>query len=49
MLHPDTSYSQDSGGDPEAIPDLTFEEFKVLQQYLYTGDGTAIDTATWYC
>jgi hypothetical protein len=28
-LFPDNSYAADSGGDPVAIPDLTFDEFKV--------------------
>lgn len=28
-LHPDSTYAKDSGGDPEAIPTLTFDGFKV--------------------
>lgn len=28
-LFPDNTYGVDSGGDPEVIPKLTFEEFKV--------------------
>lgn len=28
-LFPDNTYVEDSGGDPIAIPDLTFEEFQV--------------------
>lgn len=28
-LFPDTTYGVDSGGDPQVIPKLTFEEFKV--------------------
>ncbi|KAL6779083.1 PREP1 [Auxenochlorella protothecoides x Auxenochlorella symbiontica] len=27
-LHPDSTYAKDSGGDPEAIPTLTFDGFK---------------------
>ena len=29
-LFPDNTYGEDSGGDPKVIPELTFEEFKVL-------------------
>jgi Zn-dependent M16 (insulinase) family peptidase len=29
-LSPDNTYGVDSGGDPNEIPKLTFEEFKVL-------------------
>ena len=29
-LFPDNTYGEDSGGDPKVIPDLTFDEFKVL-------------------
>lgn len=28
-LFPDNTYGVDSGGDPQVIPNLTFEEFKV--------------------
>lgn len=28
-LFPDNTYGVDSGGDPQVIPRLTFEEFKV--------------------
>jgi len=28
-LFPDNTYGVDSGGDPQVIPKLTFEEFKV--------------------
>ena len=31
MLFPDTSYGYNSGGDPEAIPELTWEKFR--EQY----------------
>ncbi|GAB4815027.1 hypothetical protein N2152v2_002073 [Parachlorella kessleri] len=35
VLHPDNSYAQDSGGDPVAIPDLTFDEFKGFYESYY--------------
>lgn len=35
VLFPDNSYSQDSGGDPRTIPDLTFEEFKAFYESYY--------------
>lgn len=28
-IFPDNAYGVDSGGDPQVIPNLTFEEFKV--------------------
>lgn len=28
-LSPDNTYGVDSGGDPQVIPKLTFDEFKV--------------------
>jgi Zn-dependent M16 (insulinase) family peptidase len=31
-LSPDNTYGVDSGGDPNEIPKLTFEEFKVCYQ-----------------
>ena len=34
-IFPDTIYSLDSGGDPLAIPDLTYEEFKRFHDTLY--------------
>jgi Zn-dependent M16 (insulinase) family peptidase len=33
---PDTIYALDSGGDPECIPDLTYEEFKRFHAALYS-------------
>ncbi|KAL0384198.1 UNVERIFIED_CONTAM: Presequence protease 2, chloroplastic/mitochondrial [Sesamum radiatum] len=33
-LCPDNTYGVDSGGDPQVIPKLTFEEFKEFHQYL---------------
>ena len=34
-LYPDTLYSLDSGGDPEVIPNLTFEQFKRFHERYY--------------
>ncbi|RMF39426.1 MAG: peptidase M16, partial [Anaerolineae bacterium] len=34
-LFPDTPYSVDSGGDPEHIPDLTYEQFKRFHETRY--------------
>ncbi|WP_298820599.1 insulinase family protein [Chloroflexus sp.] len=34
-LFPDTTYGHSSGGDPQAIPDLTYEAFKQFHQTLY--------------
>lgn len=34
-LYPDTCYGLDSGGDPERIPDLTFEDFIGFHKRLY--------------
>ena len=34
-LFPDTTYGCESGGDPEAIPDLTYEEFKGFHEKHY--------------
>ena len=34
-LYPDTCYGLDSGGDPERIPDLTFEQFMEFHKRLY--------------
>ncbi len=51
-LFPDTTYGFESGGDPESIPDLTYEEFKEFHQkhyhpsnsrlFLY-GDGDTLE------
>ena len=35
ILFPDTSYSNESGGDPEAIPDLTYEQFLEFHRKYY--------------
>jgi Zn-dependent M16 (insulinase) family peptidase len=34
-LYPDTTYGVDAGGDPQEIPNLTFEAFKTFHQRLY--------------
>lgn len=34
-LFPDNSYGKSSGGDPKAIPDLTYEQFKNFHQTYY--------------
>lgn len=34
-LYPDTSYATESGGDPECIPDLTYENFLETHRKLY--------------
>ncbi len=34
-LFPDTTYGHSSGGDPQAIPDLTYEAFKRFHETLY--------------
>ena len=35
ILFPDTSYSNESGGDPEGIPDLTYEQFLDFHRKYY--------------
>lgn len=34
-LYPDTTYGNESGGDPDCIPDLTFEDFKAFHSRYY--------------
>ena len=34
-LYPDTTYGVNSGGDPKAIPDLTYEAFKAFHERFY--------------
>lgn len=34
-LYPDTVYSKSSGGDPDSIPDLTYEEFRAFHEQYY--------------
>ncbi len=35
LLFPDTAYGVDSGGDPKAIPNLTYEAFRAFHQAYY--------------
>ncbi|HWQ04257.1 MAG TPA: insulinase family protein [Longilinea sp.] len=35
VIFPDNTYHQDSGGDPRAIPDLTYEGFKAFHNQYY--------------
>ncbi len=35
LLYPNTTYGFDSGGDPEVIPQLTYEEFKAFHDAYY--------------
>lgn len=35
QMYPDTPYAVDSGGDPERIPDLTYEQFEHFHKTLY--------------
>lgn len=48
-LFPDTAYSTESGGDPENIPDLTYEQFVafhksciILPTVIYISTATVI-------
>ncbi len=41
-LFPDTPYGVDSGGDPEVIPDLTYEQFKVFHDTYYHPSNSRI-------
>ena len=34
-LYPDTTYGVNSGGDPKAIPNLTYEYFKKFHERFY--------------
>ncbi len=34
-LYPDTQYANESGGDPEVIPELTYENFKAMHAKYY--------------
>ncbi len=55
-LYPDTAYALESGGDPEEIPELTYEKFLDLHRkyyhpsnsyiYLY-GDCDMVERLTW--
>ena len=35
-LYPETPYACDSGGDPERIPDLTYEQFRAFHRTFYS-------------
>jgi len=39
-LYPDVTYGKSSGGDPKAIPELTFEQFKNFHQTYYHPSNT---------
>ena len=39
-LYPDTTYGISSGGDPKAIPDLTYQQFKKFHQTYYHPSNT---------
>ncbi|WP_316356505.1 insulinase family protein [Devosia sp.] len=39
-LYPDVTYGKSSGGDPKAIPDLTYAQFKTFHQTYYHPSNT---------
>jgi hypothetical protein len=39
VLHPDTCYAYSSGGEPEAIPDLTYEDFLDFHKKYYAPEN----------
>lgn len=41
-LFPDNTYAHDSGGDPEAIPGLTYEQFKTFHHTYYSPSNARI-------
>lgn len=41
-LYPDTPYACDSGGDPEAIPALTYEQFREFHSIFYSPTNARI-------
>jgi Zn-dependent M16 (insulinase) family peptidase len=41
-LFPDNAYSYESGGDPEAIPDLTYEQFREFHKTFYHPSNSLI-------
>lgn len=41
-LYPDTTYGKDSGGNPENIPDLTYEQFKEFHEAFYQPSNARI-------
>ena len=46
-LYPDTTYGHESGGAPEAIPDLTYEQFLAFHKKYYHLTVTFICMAIW--
>ena len=41
-LYPDTPYACDSGGDPERIPDLTYDRFRTFHRTFYSPSNARI-------
>lgn len=41
-LYPDTPYTHDSGGNPEQIPELTYEQFKKFHETFYHPSNSRI-------
>lgn len=41
-LFPDNAYGHESGGDPEAVPDLTYEQFKNFHETYYHPSNSLI-------
>ncbi len=41
-LYPETPYACDSGGNPEAIPDLTYEQFRAFHRTFYSPTNARI-------
>ena len=39
-LYPDVTYGKSSGGDPKAIPDLTYKQFKAFHETFYHPSNT---------
>ena len=47
-LFPDTSYANESGGDPEVIPELTYEQFLDFhRKYYHPSNSYFISMAIW--
>ena len=41
-LFPDTNYAFDSGGDPEAVPSFSYEDFKLFHKKYYRPDNCLV-------
>ena len=41
-LYPDTTYACDSGGNPDDIPSLTYEQFKAFHRMYYSPSNARI-------